>query len=492
MTAGRAGSLLAVVGVLLASVGVPLAGVTVSAGPALAADAPEFEPTIVDVRQGQTATVGITVPESANGSYRLEVGSKDEGFLARATVRDADADGSITVGVDTRTAGDGDPGAYLNVSEGDALRNATQVTSANEPDRPLAAGMYDLNLTDDGELVAVGTLTVSGSYEGETETETGTETTPTSESDGRETATVDATGTNFVYEGDAIRLLNTTGQVVRGETTLDAGTHVIVRLRSVKYNFLLTKRVAVSESGTFDATFDMRDAAPGALFEAQVIRNGTLASADGRVIGCSEDCNRTTTTGETGDATTTLPADELDVQSVVEVTRTKTASIPVTFGDAEALTVVVGGEAVNYVVTGTVRDDDGDGRAVVRFYTENAGFDAPTLSSDDELERKTESSLSSTLDAGNYPVEVYRGTNASGNPAVTGRVVVYEAGAPVPAETSDEPSTATETTVGTDDDRSAPSDADSEDRLLGGFGMLALGGVLAVAGIGVLLGLFRR
>ncbi|WP_115864486.1 DUF7827 domain-containing protein [Halorussus litoreus] len=492
MTSRRAGSLIVVVGVLLASVAAPV-------GPALAAaDTAEFDPTIVSVRQGETGSIGISIPETANDSYRLALGSRDDELLVRATVRDADGDGSITVDVDTRTAGEGDPGASLDVSDGDALRNATQVTPENDPSRPLPAGTYDLNLTTGGELVTIGTLVVSGPYVSETETP------ETSEADGRETTTVRDTGTNFVYEGEAITLRAGLGQTVRGETTLDAGTEVTVRLRSPEHNFLRAKEVTVSESGAFAATFDMGGVDPDATFGAHVHQDGTiLASADGRVVDCSEGCEQATTTDENGDATTTLPADEIAAQSVVEVTRAKTARIPVTFGDAEALTVSIGGPAVNYVVTGTVRDSDGDGRAVVRFHTDTAGFDAPTLSSSDDLRQNDESSLSATLAAGSYPVKLYGGQNATGEPATVGRLVVYEAGtspstettetleATETLETTEDPSTPTRTTVGSVD-RSTPSDVDDRGRLLGGFGMIAVGGVLAVVGIGVLLGLFRR
>lgn len=481
---GRTGSLFVIAGLLLAGVAAPV-GVTLAA-----ADAPEFDPTIVSARQGETASVGISVPEGANASYGLAIGSRDEGFLVRATVRDADGDGSITVAVDTGTAGDGDPGAYLAVSEGDALRNATQVTPADDPDRPLPAGMYDLDLAADDELVAVGTLTVSGPYGGEPGTTAG------SDAHAGETTTLGDTGTNFVYEGDAITLENASGQVVRGETTLDPGTEVVVRLRSMRHNFLMSYEVTVSESGTFDATVDLYDVAAGATFEAQAFHNGTtVARADGEVVECSADCAGPTTTDATGNAATTLPADEIGVQSVVEVTRTETASIPVTFGDADALAVVVGGDSVNYEVVGTVRDADGDDRAIVRFYTENAGFEAPTLGSDDELTLGNESSLPSVLDAGTYPVRVYRGANASGAPATMGRIVVYEAGASDPGGTTDESShttTTTEPSVPGNDERTPPTAGDGGTRLLGGVGMIAAGGVLAVAGIAVVLGLFRN
>lgn len=440
--------------------------------------------------------------------------------------------------------------------------------------RTLAAVLVGLLAATSGVAAAAGPVTEQRA----------TEAVATPEADVPAATTVadDENGTTIRTDGGELVLDAAPNRTIRGETDLEPGTNLTVRIEG--RTFLQTTTSTVTDRRTFDATVDL-----GQISEQNVTvtvaRGGTvLTRTEGRVV-CDADCEATN--GTTVENHALRPA----VEAVTEVTQGKNASVDVLFGDADALTVTIGGPEVNYVVTGTVRDRDDDGRATVLFDTSRAGDDAPTLGVIDDGERRVveaseETSLDSPLAPGTYDVAV---ANASGGSEVQGRLVVFESGpgptgaadgqantsivtdggelvldaAPnqtirgktsvepgtnlslmiegetflrtkVVAVTEDgtfgtsvdlsdvagedleitvsldgtelatadgrvtcpdgcEPSTTT-TVVTTDDDGDAtpPNTSGSDGRLLGGVGMIALGGVLAVAGIGVLLGVFRR
>jgi hypothetical protein len=320
----------------------------------------------------------------------------------------------------------------------------------------------------------------------------------------------------FVHEGDALTVHPRPGQTVTGETTLPAGSVLSVRMRSTgdtQPQFLRTAETTVTEYGTFEVRFDMSDGPTNGTFAISAHHDGErLGETKGRIAPCDGDCTGATATEyDSVGGETTLSPDRVGVVAVSEVTRTRTARVPVAFGDAENVTVVVGEEAVNYRYAATLRDRDGDGRAVLLFHTEHAGTNRTTASVLDgdrrtAVEPRRESSLPALLDPGNYPIAVYPGTNATGDPADVGSLVVLEAPTvePSPTETVTDAPTATAgaATAGTDAPPSerpragaAAATTGSNGGLLGGdvAGLVAVGfGVaLGVVGVGVLLGLFR-
>ncbi|RDI72411.1 BGTF surface domain-containing protein [Halopelagius longus] len=304
----------------------------------------------------------------------------------------------------------------------------------------------------------------------------------------------------LVYEGDALTLEAGPGQVVSGETTLPPGSVLNVRMRSTgdtEPAFLKTVEATVTEHGTFEARFDLSDVSENGSVAVTVVHDGErLAEAEGELAPCDGDCaDATATERDAFGGEATLSTDSVGVASVTEVTRSRTARIPVTFGDNEAVTVVVGGEEVNYRYAATVRDRDGDGRAVVLFHTENAGTPRTTASVLDDGRRTAldpieESSLESLVDPGDYPVAVYPGENGSGDPADVGSMVVHQA--PTVSDGSETPRATATTETAT----ATPASVDSsETGLFGddafGIGALAAGCALGVVGVGLLLGLFR-
>lgn len=303
--------------------------------------------------------------------------------------------------------------------------------------------------------------------------------------------TTDGADATIFTDGEALLLDQAPDQTIRGKTTLEPGTNLNVNVKGE--TFLKTNTVRVSDNQTFGARFDMRGL-PEQEFEIRVYRNETvLAEAEGRVV-CSNDCaTETPSTDETA-----RPVDSPAVQAVTEVTQNRTASIKVLFGQAETVSISIGGPTVNYVVNGTIRDRDGDGSATVLFHTDRAGTDAPTLGVVDNgstrvVEETAETSLDSPLAPASYNVRLYAGPTTDGELEARGRVVIFTDTADSPDEGG--PSATTTETTGTVSASGDPngSAADgSGDRLLGSVGLIAAGGLLAVVGIGVVLGLFRN
>ncbi|UPW01908.1 hypothetical protein M0R88_07375 [Halorussus gelatinilyticus] len=300
--------------------------------------------------------------------------------------------------------------------------------------------------------------------------------------------TTDGADATIFTDGETLTLDQAPDQTIRGKTTLDPGTTLSINLKGE--TFLKTNRATVTANRTFNASFDMSDVDRG-TFEVRVYRNETvLAEAEGRVV-CSTDCTTPTTSTDESTQSVDSPA----VQAVTEVTQNRTASIKVLFGQAETVSVSIGGPNVNYVVNGTVRDRDGDGSATILFHTDHAGTDAPTLGVVDNgttrvVEASSETSLDAPLAPASYNVRLYAGPTTDGELEAKGRVVVYTDTSGAPNEAS-----ATATTVGTvagGTDATGSTPDGSGDRLLGSVGLIATGGLLAVLGIGVVLGLFRN
>ncbi|WP_224335631.1 BGTF surface domain-containing protein [Haloprofundus halobius] len=306
-----------------------------------------------------------------------------------------------------------------------------------------------------------------------------------------DTTTADGDDIVILHEGDRLVLEAAEAQVVRGETTLDAGTELTVRIRSAHgadAPFLESRTTEVDEYGTFEATFDLSGQEVDTAFTASAYGDDLSSEdVDGRLVSCA-DCDASST------RTTLPPADEASVEPVVRVRRTNTARIPVTYGDADRLTLVVGGEDVNYEAVVTVRDGDGDGRTTVRFDTADAGSDSQAMHvRDDQVVTHSQTTLGSTLDPGDYPMRLYLGSDTDGEPVDVGTLSVVdvpELTSTSTPETTPETEARTETVTETSS-RSLSTVPRGVSSLLGGVGALVAGGLLAVLGIGLLLGVFR-
>ncbi|WP_255195084.1 BGTF surface domain-containing protein [Halorarius litoreus] len=91
-------------------------------------------------------------------------------------------------------------------------------------------------------------------------------------------------GTHFHVTGERITVQNTTGQTVRGATSLDPGTNVTVRARSSGSSPFLKSTVAtVRENGTFVATFDFSGVDPGTEFTVTAHHAGDTVERSGAV-----------------------------------------------------------------------------------------------------------------------------------------------------------------------------------------------------------------
>lgn len=403
------------------------------------------------------------------------------------------------------------------------------------------------------------------------------------------TASLDGNGTRIVTEGEELTLDVAPNQTIRGETDLEPGTELDLRIDSE--SFLSSRTVVVTERGTFSETFDFGGISPGTHLVISVRKDGSTLTKTVAEVGDETACEARGTSSESDSA-----VDGGAVESLTRVTQNETASIGVLFGTTDTLTVSIGGPSVNYVVNGTIRDRDGDGEATVLFRTDRAGTDDPTLAVTDggrtrDIEADSETSLAAPLAPGSYDVRVHCGPNATESPvAAVGSLLVFEATGSGPTEgthasangtsivvegeelvldaapnqtirgetdlepgteltlevegesslwastvtvtergtfdatldtsdvagerlevrvSNDDGATLAATTArvacsdgcdgetttafdGTDANATIRGTDDPENRLASGVGMLALGGVLAVVGIGVVLGLFRN
>ncbi|WP_435362085.1 BGTF surface domain-containing protein [Haloarchaeobius sp. DFWS5] len=239
-------------------------------------------------------------------------------------------------------------------------------------------------------------------------------------------------GTTLVYDGKHLHLAAGPQQAVVGESDLPSGTRLSVRIQSESGDdpFLKSTEVAVTDSGRFVATFDLSDISPETPISVHVVHEGDrLATATGVVVDCVGDC--------TDDEQQTMPvddpptatdpeefeSDELAIPQTLAGDRGSTVRVPIELGDAEQATVTIGSERVNYNIEATAGDGTGDGRVTLLFDTTNAGHPAPTLSVAESGDTVTvregsETELSarqSALDAGEYPLELYRGSSSGPN-----------------------------------------------------------------------------
>jgi hypothetical protein len=102
-----------------------------------------------------------------------------------------------------------------------------------------------------------------------------------------------AGGTTIDHDGDAVTLAAGAGQEITGQTDLQPGTNVTVRVQ-IDHGAtpLLAQRPAtVSEDGSFAVDVDLHPAAPGSTGNVTVHHDGReLARAPLAVTGCDGDC----------------------------------------------------------------------------------------------------------------------------------------------------------------------------------------------------------
>ncbi|ODR79225.1 PGF-CTERM sorting domain-containing protein [Haladaptatus sp. W1] len=104
-------------------------------------------------------------------------------------------------------------------------------------------------------------------------------------------------------------------------------------------------------------------------------------------------------------------------RSIYEVEQGETVTMNVTLEDLDAMTVQLGGGAMDYKLNASVTDGNGDGTVVLVFDTAKAGSgdgSALTTTADaDELTVKNETTVDGELPANMYGITVYAGTGDS-------------------------------------------------------------------------------
>lgn len=234
---------------------------TISPNEASAASGPNATGTarladsIVGVRQGETATLRLTLEDTTNAT--VAVGGEAVGYNVTVTVSDGDGDGAVPLELRT-----GDVGMQSTrfLPANDADEYAT-LNAAPDPDGTVPVGDYPISVYPGhgvaGEPSDVGTLVV-------------TEATPPPN------ATIEGAGS-------AVTLHPRAGQVIRGTADLDAGRTVTVRLRSAAgaAPFVKSKEATVGPDGEFNASFDLSGVEAPA--NATVLVDGTRIAGPAEV-----------------------------------------------------------------------------------------------------------------------------------------------------------------------------------------------------------------
>lgn len=430
-------------------------------------------------------TVGVPVTFGNESALTLVVdGSPFVDYQRTVTIRDGNDDGLGVVQFETDPA-DGEP-VVSSAYDGDEI---ARVEAGPNSTGPLPAETFDVTVyrgESTAREAALGTLDVRG------------------------TSSSQSPNGTISHDGDRLTLAAGPGQEITGETDLEPGSEVTVRIESEDpaRPFVIRPEVTVAEDGRFTAVVNLSHGRVGTNFTAELRHGGeTLDEVDGRIVECDGDCEPVP---ETETPThTPLDADSPGLASVVQVTQGETARIPMAFGERDALTFVVDGEEdVDYRLDATVRDGDGDGRATLLLNTSAAG-DPPrtltTVGNSDTVELIEPEPLRSVpLNATEYHMYLFPEGVTEGDWLTINTLSVNEPATPTettePARTTtaDDPDTPTETDgapTRTGDATPTPGltadDGDSGGFDLGGAGALAAGGLLAVVGIGLLLGVFR-
>jgi hypothetical protein len=289
-------------------------------------------------------------------------------------------------------------------------------------------------------------------------------------------------------DGDRVTVANGTSQVVSGTANVRVGTEVLVRVRSAgdtQPAFLKTASGVVTENGTWAVGFDFSKQAAGDTFilTARLENGSAETNVDGEIVACGDNCadevpdNTPTPIPEQTQTPTRTAEPSAPVafgENIFLADQGGVAAIPIEFdgggdnGGADSAVVIVGDEEkVNYELEAIVRDEDGDGEAVLYVDTSIAGRgDNPlSVSGGDSVRVESETSLDSMLDPANYDVSLYAGAERTDGPTDVGSLVVQSPTTRTETETT-APATPGGTEPGTDGD---------------GLGPLAVGGVVSGA-----------
>jgi len=330
----------------------------------------------------------------------------------------------------------------LSAGEGQVIRGQTSLEpgttvqvriQSEKPSSPFLS-RPEAEVGEDGEFTV---------YVGLSNVEPGSTATVSVHHDGDELAVADAhvgecdggckPAATIDQQGPRLSLESGPGQEISGETSLEAGSSVTVRMESNDPSepFLVAREVIVTRGGPFSTHLDLSNIDPGTSLGIAVLHDGEqLNETTGEVVACDGDCEPAPT--DTPTPRPSIDPGELDFESVTEVETTETAYIPVALGEADAATLVIGSADVNYVAAATVRDGNGDNVVGVYFDAAAAGTDGRTLSAADEGDELTvvdqEPDLGDSIDPATYDVELYRGDSATGDPEAVGALVVLESG----------------------------------------------------------------
>ena len=229
-----------------------------------------------------------------------------------------------------------------------------------------------------------------------------------------ETVQVDATDGTVTVNDSA-------SQLISGSALAPTGTEVSIRMRSTdsEIRFFKAATAVVTEDGTWATAVNFSGTPAGAEFSVEATIDGDyVASADGEVVACADDCRDqppTDTPTPIPTATpeeTATPAESrvLFTRNVVQAEEGATARMELSFDDTDTAGLVIGDEKQSgYALEATVRDGDGDGEATVRIDTGAAGTDGDTLtvSDGDEVTVERETELQEPIVQGEYELFVF-------------------------------------------------------------------------------------
>ncbi|WP_323675974.1 BGTF surface domain-containing protein [Halorubellus sp. PRR65] len=282
------------------------------------------------------------------------------------------------------------------------------------------------------------------------------------------------------YDGERLVVEQTDDAAITGTTTLENGSQVTLRIKSVdSQNPFLRQAVAsVDENGSFEAAVDFAEIERGTEFEVSVRYNGTeLGSAPGVVGECAPSCGG-------GDA-------EFD-QKVYTESAGGRVEVRVGLTDRETATVVFGSEPTNVRIPVTVTDGNDDGKVTLVIETRVDGLNDPGVyaSADaDSLTVHQDLDRPQSLAPGNYPMSLYLEDGGERFEVDISTVVLQEASDTQPTTRGGDAGTTAVGTIYGSATTSTPT-GDGGGVSMTTVGALAVGGLLAILGVVALVGDF--
>jgi len=193
----------------------------------------------------------------------------------------------------------------------------------------------------------------------------------------RESASVGLGEAPVTFDDDSAELSAET-TTVSGTAHVDAGTELEVVVRSAaggETPFFLVEETTVGEDGEFAVTYNLTDAAPGTetIMEVRAASDGALLGETEAVVVEPDD------DGERGDGPDRAETSDVSIESPLpedhQFDAGETVPIELSLEGTDVATVTFGAEdpPQNARFSATVRDENGDGTAVVYFDT--GGFD---------------------------------------------------------------------------------------------------------------------